>query len=106
MTINYALIDNEGKVVNLIVFESENQELAEQVLTNSGFSVGKFSNDENVIVGGYYFNDRFYPLKPFESWIPNPDEPAWIAPVPKPDSGFWKWNEDTLSWQELPLSEV
>jgi hypothetical protein len=27
----------------------------------------------------------------------------WINPVPKPDSGRWLWNEETLSWQEYEI---
>ena len=44
--------------------------------------------------------DAFMPPKEFESWIIDTSNYTWIPPVPKPDSGIWVWDEETISWKE------
>jgi hypothetical protein len=44
--------------------------------------------------------DIFMPPKEYPSWILDTTDYTWVAPVPRPDSGFWYWDEDTLSWKE------
>ena len=55
---------------------------------------------------GYYYDrkrDAFIPPKPFNSWVLNEDTCLWDAPVPYPDDGKrYKWDEDTISWVEVP----
>lgn len=101
-----ALIDDNNKIFNLLMFETEDLDLAQQCIQDSQAKDGKFCNDGSAEVNGYYLNNMFYPEKPYDSWVANPNEPIWTAPVPKPDSGFWKWNEETVSWQELPLPAI
>ncbi len=56
---------------------------------------------------GYTYDstrDAFIPPKPFESWTLNEDTCLWDAPTPMPDDGkLYTWDEETLSWKELPL---
>jgi hypothetical protein len=47
--------------------------------------------------------DIFTQPKPYESWILETKNYGWVPPVPKPDSGFWIWNEETVSWQEYEI---
>lgn len=49
--------------------------------------------------------DAFMPPSPYPSWIIKPDTFEWIAPVPQPDTGLWKWDEETTSWIEFTPSE-
>ena len=50
--------------------------------------------------------DAFIPPKPFDSWVLNEDTCLWDAPVPVPEDGKqYKWNEETLSWEEVPEPE-
>ncbi len=53
-------------------------------------------------VGYVYLEDLdiFMPPKKYPSWIVDTSNYTWVAPVPFPDSGFWYWDEDTLSWKE------
>lgn len=53
-------------------------------------------------VGGKYYEDidAFMPPSPYPSWIIDLDTYSWIHPVPKPDSGIWVWDEETISWKE------
>jgi hypothetical protein len=55
---------------------------------------------------GYRYDealDGFIPPKPFESWLLNEETCLWEPPVPMPESGPHTWNEETLSWEPLPL---
>ena len=54
-------------------------------------------------IGFTYDKDRdaFIPPKPFDSWVLNEDTCLWDAPVTYPEDGKqYKWNEETLSWEE------
>jgi hypothetical protein len=56
---------------------------------------------------GYTYNeenDRFYPPKPYPSWIWNEENNCWESPVPMPDPndhfGYdYGWNEEKLEWE-------
>lgn len=45
--------------------------------------------------------DAFMPPSPFASWIIDTNTYSWVPPIPKPDSGVWIWDEDTVSWKEF-----
>jgi hypothetical protein len=45
--------------------------------------------------------DVFIPPKPFNSWVLNTDTYLWEAPVAEPSEGFWRWDEDSVSWIEF-----
>jgi hypothetical protein len=56
---------------------------------------------------GYTYDserDAFIPPKIYNSWTLNEDTCLWEAPTPMPDDGkMYSWDEDTLSWIEIPL---
>jgi hypothetical protein len=58
---------------------------------------------------GYTYDrtlDAFIPPKPFDSWTLNEDTCLWQAPVPVPDiKKLYTWNEETTSWDEVPVEE-
>lgn len=58
---------------------------------------------------GYTYDsgrDAFVPPKPFNSWSLNEDTCLWEAPTPYPTDGkIYAWNEDTLSWDEVTISQ-
>jgi hypothetical protein len=58
---------------------------------------------------GYTYDavrDAFIPPQPFASWTLNEDTCLWDAPVAYPDDGKpYYWDEDTLSWIEVPNGE-
>ena len=71
------------------------------VHTNGGTPLRK-----NYAGIGYTYDsgrDAFIPPKPYESWLLNEDTCLWDAPVPYPTDGkMYRWDEDTLSWVEVP----
>jgi len=59
---------------------------------------------------GYTYDsqrDAFISPKPFNSWILNETTCLWDAPIPMPNDASidrrYTWNEQTLSWDLLPL---
>jgi hypothetical protein len=51
--------------------------------------------------------DAFIPPKPFNSWSLNEATCQWQAPVAYPtDDKDYKWNEETLSWDEVIIPEA
>ena len=55
---------------------------------------------------GYTYDenrDAFIPPKPYTSWVLNESTCFWEAPVAKPvDDKFYRWDEDTIAWVEVP----
>lgn len=97
-----AIYDNTNKIVDTAMFSSEDEELRQQVLSLKEPGLQSiFCFDGTAVVEGYYFNNKFYPPKAYQSWIADPETNNWIPPVEKPDAGFWEWNEETISWIEL-----
>ena len=50
---------------------------------------------------GYTYDavrNAFISLKPYPSWVFNEASCMWIAPVPRPSTGEWRWDEATVSW--------
>lgn len=58
---------------------------------------------------GYTYDavrDAFIAPQPFASWLLDEDTCLWNAPVAYPNDGKpYAWNEDTLSWVEVPNGE-
>ena len=59
---------------------------------------------------GYTYDlerDAFIPPQPYNSWVLDEDTCLWDAPVPMPEDGKqYKWNEETISWEELPITNL
>jgi len=53
---------------------------------------------------GYTFDGTgFAAPQPFPSWTKNSETYLWEAPTPMPTDGkFYRWDEDTTSWVEIP----
>jgi hypothetical protein len=53
---------------------------------------------------GYTFNsdlDAFIAPQPYPSWTLNVETADWQAPVAKPETGNWTWNESNQQWDEI-----
>lgn len=96
------LIENLGGTwikasYNTVSGKRINQETGE--LTNESGFRGNFPG-----VGFKYYEDIDAFIEPcpeeFPSWIIDTENYIWIPPVPKPDSGTWIWDEETISWKE------
>jgi hypothetical protein len=55
---------------------------------------------------GYTYDevrDVFISPRQFASWVFDDTTCEWVAPTDKPtDAGAYYWNEDSLSWVEVP----
>ena len=52
---------------------------------------------------GFTYNlalDAFIPPCVYKGWVFDIPTMSWTTPTPKPDSGFWYWNEETEQWDE------
>lgn len=78
--------------------------------TRDGIHYDQEGNPDNGIAlrgnyagPGYIYdeeNDVFYPPQPFPSWKINKKFWRWEPPSPKPESGSYYWDEETLQWTE------
>jgi hypothetical protein len=53
---------------------------------------------------GYSYDpilDVFLAPKPYPSWSVDSEELDWTAPIPKPSTGVWEWEEETQEWIEI-----
>ncbi len=53
---------------------------------------------------GYTYDrvkDAFIPPKPFASWTLDEDTCQWNPPTEKPSGDYWKWNEETQTWDAV-----
>ena len=53
---------------------------------------------------GYAYDtvrNAFIAPKPYPSWVLDEATCLWGAPVPRPATGQWQWDEATLSWVEV-----
>jgi hypothetical protein len=65
-----------------------------QTSYNSNFR-NKFAS-----IGDYYDPDLdvFLEPKPYASWTLNSETLQWVAPVAKPDTGDYLWDEASVNW--------
>jgi len=110
---HYAFLDNN--VVTEVITGIDETELIEGLDTETWYGnfrgqVCKRTSYNNNIrkqyAGiGYTYNpiaDVFVAPQPFPSWSLDANH-DWQPPTPKPEEGFWSWNEETLSWDEIVL---
>jgi hypothetical protein len=96
---NYAFI-KDNKVVNIVVFDSPDENLLNHFITELDLDNVVLANDKTVIDGDYD-GTYFWTLPPFASWVKG--EQDWQAPVAMPqDDKVYDWHEESLSWVERP----
>lgn len=109
---HYAYLDENNIVVNVIVGVDENQlidglDTESYYAQNTPYTVKRTSYNNKIRkrfagIGFTYdvLNDVFIAPQPFPSWSLN-NNFDWEAPTPKPSEGFWYWDEESLSWEEV-----
>ena len=117
---HWAEVNNNNIVVRVLVTSNEQQDEGYSwLIDNYGgrwikTSYNTFAREH--LLGGtqlraYYaginyhydeIKDEFYPPNStgYPSWHWDFDLLEWVAPTPKPDSGIWLWDENTISWKE------
>ncbi len=88
---DYAEIKN-GIVTNVIICDEENIKNYDGEWVKV---IGKIPNKTDTYDS---INNKFIPIKPFESWVPFEDK--WKAPKQHPlDGQLYKWNELAKGWE-------
>ena len=94
---HYAKVES-GVVTEVIVAEQEHID----TLSGTWIQTSYNSNFRKRFAGkGYTYSstdDVFIPPKPFNSWTLNNDF-EWQPPTPRPETGFYRWNESSQSWE-------
>jgi len=107
---HWAEIDENNIVVRVTVGDNNDpngDEGYQWLIDNLGGTWIKTSYNNNIrkryAGSGFTYDpvlDIFLEPKPYPSWTVSAEKLDWVAPVPKPDSGFWSWNEELLRWEE------
>lgn len=126
---HYAFLDKSNVVTEVITGRDENEvvdgitdweayygELRGLACKRTSYWTygGKHSNNGkpfrmNYAHPGFTYDekrDAFIPYQPFPSWILNDETCLWEAPITYPTDGKpYRWDEETLNWVELPVTE-
>jgi hypothetical protein len=122
---HFAEIDENNIVTRVLVVDNEQEDRGQEFLaTDLGLGGTWIKTSYNTIAGvhsnggtplrknyagiGYTYDsvrDAFYAPKPFASWTLDENTCTWNAPTPMPveEGKFFRWNEDTTSWEERAL---
>lgn len=104
MTINYAFLDENSIVKQVLLFDSYDKNLLDQIRDHLNLDSYIESTDINpASVDGEFYKQKFYPKKIYNSWIRNENLAIWEPPVQYPNDGMsYIWNEELGNWQEIP----
>lgn len=99
----FAKIEN-NEVVQVIVAESK--EWCEENLGGEWVEYGGDSGRRQTGIGHLYHKEKenFYSKQPFDSWLFDKDNLAWVAPKQKPahkEYSITKWDEQTNEWVQI-----
>jgi hypothetical protein len=98
-----------AKVVDNVVVQT--------IKADSGYMANAFVDDSpgrwvefdkvsNRAAIGYTYdktNNKFYPPKPYNSWVYDEELKSWLAPVSYPDDeeNKYEWNENEQQWIQV-----
>lgn len=109
---HFAEIDENNIVKQVLVVDNSLEHRGADFLANDlglGGTWIQTSYNHNIrkqFAGiGYTYdpvNDVFIAPQPYPSWSLD-DNFDWQSPTPRPEEGFWRWDEDTLTWLEQSL---
>jgi hypothetical protein len=106
---HWAEIDNTNTVIRVLVGDnndSNNDEGYQWLIDNLGGTWIKTSYNNRIRKQfasiGYKYDadaDVFIATKPYPSWSLD-NNFDWQPPVPKPNEGYWFWDEEIGNWVE------
>lgn len=105
----HAFIDSDNKVINMAMFNSHDEDLIQTILTNfnayAQYCTLDLVNRENCGTSGKIVDSVYIdpPVIYPPSWILNKQTNEYEPPIPRPDSGFWEWNEVEQKWEEISI---
>ena len=90
----YAFVNGES-ILNIVMAETQPDP------TDIGGFV-EYTDINPAVIGGKYDaeNNAFIAPKQYESWILDENH-NWSAPTAKPETGYYRWDESSLSWVEM-----
>jgi len=102
MLINqFAVINSNNIVNNIIVAENENIIIENNIINSNEFTI-QLKESDRVSIGFSYNkeNNVFISPKPYNSWVLNTTTYDWEAPIadPSTETTFYSWNEETQTW--------
>jgi hypothetical protein len=114
--ITYVFIDENNVVLgSSIIIEGDTEAIERNKILYGAASYHIFNPEIShpIIVGEtVWYEDRFVEPKLFPSWIFDKDKNHWMPPVLPPENAYdpenpvtYKWNEETLSWDMIPIQE-
>jgi hypothetical protein len=109
---HWAEIDENNIVLRVTVGNNNDPDEGYQwLIDNLGGRWIKTSYNSNIrkqyaSIGFTYdeVDDVFISPAPYPSWALD-ESFDWQPPTPRPAEGAWKWDEETISWQEFTAPE-
>jgi hypothetical protein len=109
---HFAEIDNDNKVVRVLVVPDEQEHRGQDFLANDlGLGGTWIQTSYNARIRKNYAGigfdydqnrDAFIPPKPFDSWLLDEETCQWKAPIDYPTDGLmYQWNEDKKDWEAI-----
>lgn len=123
---HYAQLDENNKVINVIVVSNENapdEQTGKEFIASIGLEGVWLQTSYNTfegkhLLGGTPFRgnyagigfdydpilDVFIPPKEYSSYVFDEQKYVWVNPIPKPDGDEttgWVWNEENLAWESF-----
>ena len=109
---HFAEIDNDNKVVRVLVVPDEQEHRGQDFLANDlGLGGTWIQTSYNARIRKNYAGigfdydqsrDAFIAPKPFDSWLLDEETCQWKAPIDYPTDGvMYQWNEDKKDWEAI-----
>jgi|694.fasta_scaffold24360_10 hypothetical protein len=101
-----ALVNYDNVVFNNIIVVDPSPEQLNLLRISSNAQYAISCRDYGAsFIGGTWNSEtnKFYPPKPFPSFVWDEENATWEAPIPLPtDNKMYEWSEATQSWTEVP----
>lgn len=107
IVINVIVVNNEILMIDGIESEEKGIDFCKSLYgENTNWIQTSYNNNfrkRYASVGFAYLPNKniFIPSCLYRGWIVSEDLEDWIPPIPKPDTGSWIWNNETLNWEEF-----
>jgi hypothetical protein len=100
----HALIDENNTVIEIFAFAGHDSVLLEECKTiHKAKEIICCCDYGPAYGGGMFKNNRFYLPSSNPIFILDEETGQWNPPIPKPDSGFWEWDDESSTWIETTL---